>query len=50
LKDNVVSADDNDLKTVGFMDQMINSVNDVARFTESYNWLNIFLEKKIKPV
>lgn len=50
LKDNVVSADENDLKTVGFMDQMINSVSDVARFTESYNWLNIFLEKKIKPV
>jgi hypothetical protein len=50
LKEDVVSSDENDLKTVGFMDQMINSVSDVARFTESYNWLNIFLEKKIKPV
>ncbi len=48
LKSNEVTTDENDLKTVGLLDQLINSANTLPQFTKYYKLLNDFLKKELE--
>lgn len=47
LKNNEVDTDQNDLKTMGYLNSMISSVSELVKFTQYYVLLNKFIDKKI---
>ena len=47
LKDNLVQTDENKVKTVGLLDQLIGSAPTVVKFTQYYKMLNDFIGKEI---